>query len=194
MLVFIIFVIPFYVGSECGDTFLLIISWYMECHLGPVGLFSQVHRVFWHGSSCVLGSDFFAVTIPKYNSPTLLLLSKCCAVLIYLSLSFILVLPRLCVEHHFHMAWYSCHLTVTRLVSLVEQEVPTLPQHMCSPAVFVWVRVARSFFLCNVLFIVVCSFVLFPLTIICLLFFGLRLLLTTLVSSDFSEVHRFDSQ
>jgi hypothetical protein len=44
--VFIIFVIPFYVGSECGDTFLLIISWCMECHLSPVGQFSQVHRVF----------------------------------------------------------------------------------------------------------------------------------------------------
>jgi hypothetical protein len=34
------------VGSECGDTFLLIISWCMECHLSPVGQFSQVHRVF----------------------------------------------------------------------------------------------------------------------------------------------------
>ena len=72
----------------------------------------------------------------------------CCAVLIYLSLSFILVFPRMCVEHNFHMAWYSCHLTLTRRVSLVEQEVSTLPQHMCSPAVFVWVRVAWSLFFC----------------------------------------------
>lgn len=130
----------------------------LGCSLKFIVSFDMDQAVFW--------VVFFAVTIPKYNSPTLLLLSTCCDVLIYLSLSFILVLPKLCVEHHFHMAWYWCHLTVTRLVSLVEQEVPTLPQHMCSPAVFVWVRVARSFFLCNVLFIVVCSFVLFLLTIV----------------------------
>jgi hypothetical protein len=41
---------------------------------------------------------------------------------------------------------------LTRRVSLVEQEVPTLPEHLCSPPVFSWVRVTRSLvlFVCYV--------------------------------------------
>ena len=35
---------------------------------------------------------------------------------------------------------------VTRRVSLVEQELPTLPEHLSSPPVFCGVRVTRSGF------------------------------------------------
>ena len=36
------------------------------------------------------------------------------------------------VEHYFHIAQYSCHLTVTQRVSLVEQELLTFPEHINS--------------------------------------------------------------
>jgi hypothetical protein len=44
----------------------------------------------------------------------------------------------------------SCRLTVTRWVSLVEQEVLTLPRHLSSLHVFSEVRVARSLVFCVV--------------------------------------------
>jgi hypothetical protein len=47
----------------------------------------------------------------------------------------------------------------------VEQELPTLPEHLTSPPVFSGVRVTRSLVL-DVLLIVVCSFVLFLLVIV----------------------------
>ena len=37
---------------------------------------------------------------------------------------------------------------LTRRVSLVEQELPTLPGHMSSPPVFSWIRVTRTLVLC----------------------------------------------
>ena len=54
-------------------------------------------------------------------------------------------------------------LTVTRLVACVEQELLTLPKHMSSPPVF---RGYCVVFLRNILYIVVCLFVLFPLAIV----------------------------
>jgi hypothetical protein len=48
----------------------------------------------------------------------------------------------------------------------VEQELPTLPEHMSSTQVFNGVRVAILSFLCSVLQIVVCSFVIFLLAIV----------------------------
>jgi hypothetical protein len=58
------------------------------------------------------------------------------------------------------------HLTrLTRRVSLVEQELPILPEHPSSPPVFSGVRVTRSFVL-YILLIVVCPFVLLPLVIV----------------------------
>ena len=109
----------------------------LVCSLKFIVSFDMDQAVFWVQSFLQL--LYLDIIHPHYC---------CCAVLIYLSLSFILAFPRMCVEHNFHMAWYSCHLTLTRRVSLVEQEVSTLPQHMCSPAVFVWVRVAWSLFFC----------------------------------------------
>ena len=55
---------------------------------------------------------------------------------------------------------------VTLRVPLVEQELPTLPEHMSSTQVFNGVRVAILSFLCSVLQIVVCSFVIFLLAIV----------------------------
>jgi hypothetical protein len=40
------------------------------------------------------------------------------------------------VQHDFHIGWCSCHLTVTRCVPLVEKELLTHLQHLCSPPVF----------------------------------------------------------
>ena len=54
---------------------------------------------------------------------------------------------------------------LTQRVSLVEQELRTLPEHLSSPPVFSGVRVTRSLVLYVCLLIVVCSFVLFLLAI-----------------------------
>jgi hypothetical protein len=45
----------------------------------------------------------------------------------------------------------SCRLTVTRRVSLMEQELLILLEHICSPPVFSGVRVNRSLVLCVML-------------------------------------------
>jgi len=67
----------------------------------------------------------------------------------------------------------------------VEQEPLALPGHMSSLPVFSGVRVARSLVFC----VMFCrsSFVLFLLTIVS--FFDLRLLITPLVSSNFSYMN-----
>ena len=49
-------------------------------------------------------------------------------------------------QHHFHIRWCWCRLTVTWWVSHVEQELLTLPEHMSSSPVFSRIRVARSLF------------------------------------------------
>ena len=51
---------------------------------------------------------------------------------------------------YFHFRWCSCRLTVIRRVSLVEQELPTLPEHMSSLPVFSGVPVSRSLVFCEV--------------------------------------------
>jgi len=69
----------------------------------------------------------------------------------------------------------------------VEQELPTLPEHLSSPPVFSGVRVTRSLVLCVVFcrsLFVLLYFFLWPLC--CLSFFDLRNLITPLVSSNFS--------
>ena len=86
---------------------------------------------------------------------------------------------------------HSCLITefvtrLTRRVSLVEQELPTLPEHLSSSPVLSGVRVPRS--LVYVLQIVVCPFVLFLLAkmLCCLLFFDIRILIIPFVSSNSS--------
>ena len=71
---------------------------------------------------------------------------------------------------------------LTRRVSLVEQELPTLPGHPSSPPVFSRVRVTRSLVL-YVCFVDRCFFF-WPLC--CLFFFDIQILITPLVSSNTS--------
>ena len=74
-----------------------------------------------------------------------------------------------------------------RRVSPVEQELRTLPEHLSSPPVFSWVRVTQSLVLC-VCFVdrcLSCCFFLFG-HWCCMCFFNLRILITPLVSSNFS--------
>ena len=59
-----------------------------------------------------------------------------------------------------------CVTRLTRQVSLVEQELLTLPEHPSSAPVFSGVRVTRSLVLYVCLLIVVCPFVFFYLTIV----------------------------
>ena len=66
------------------------------------------------------------------------------------------------VQHDFHIRWWMCRLTVAWWVSHVEQELLTHPEYLSSLPVFSGVRVARYL----VLWIVVCPFVLFLLTIV----------------------------
>jgi hypothetical protein len=42
------------------------------------------------------------------------------------------------VQHYFHIRWCSYSSTVTRWVTLVEQELPTLPKHQSSPPDVYW--------------------------------------------------------
>ena len=78
---------------------------------------------------------------------------------------------------------------VTRLterVSLVEQELLTIPEHLSSPRVLVGSCFSIISFICmscRSLFVLLC-FLFWPLC--CLFFFDLRILITTLVSSNSS--------
>ena len=76
---------------------------------------------------------------------------------------------------------------VTRRMSLVEQELPTLPEHLSSPPIFSGVRVTRSLvlYVCFVwsLFVLL-YFFFWPLCY--LFFFDIRTLIAPLVSSNSS--------
>ena len=75
----------------------------------------------------------------------------------------------------------------TRLVSLVEQDLPTLPGHLSSPPGFSEVCFTWSFvlYVCFVdHFLSFCTFFFWPLC--CLFFFYLRIMITPLVSSNSS--------
>jgi hypothetical protein len=50
--------------------------------------------------------------------------------------------------HQNHVVWTGFVTRLTRRVSLVEQELLTLPEHLSSPPVFSGVRVTRSLILC----------------------------------------------
>ena len=78
---------------------------------------------------------------------------------------------------------------LTRRVPLVEQVLPTLPEHLRSPPVFSGVCVTRSLVFCVVfcrsLFVLLSLFT-WPL---CCLFFDLRIIITPLISSNSSHYH-----
>ena len=54
------------------------------------------------------------------------------------------------VQHEFHLTWCSCLLAITRRVSLVKQELSTLPEHLITTPVFNVVHVAESLVFCVV--------------------------------------------
>ena len=90
-------------------------------------------------------------------------------------------------------AWYGWEIglgfvtRLTRRVSPVEQELLTLQEHLSWPPVFSGVRATRSLVLC-VCFVDCCLSVstFFFLSLCCLFFFDLRMLITPLVSSNSS--------
>ena len=88
-------------------------------------------------------------------------------------------------KHDFHIRWYSCRLTVTHLVSLVEHELLTLPEHLVYSRFLVGLRRAPSLVYC----VVFCRalFVIF-LAIVLSVFVldDLRFLITPLVCTNFS--------
>ena len=67
------------------------------------------------------------------------------------------------VKHDLHIRWCSCRLTVRRRVTLVEQRLPILLEHMSSPPVFLFFLkgswISNFSFLCIVFHIIVCLFV-----------------------------------
>ena len=79
---------------------------------------------------------------------------------------------------------------LTRRVPHVEQELLTLPEHLCSPPVFSGVRVTLSLVLC-VCFVDRClSFcIFFSWPLCCLSLFDILILITPLVSSNSSCVN-----
>jgi hypothetical protein len=67
------------------------------------------------------------------------------------------------VQHHFHILWCSCRLTLWRQIPLMEQELHTLPKHLQSPLIAdsQWSLCSCIFcFLCIVLWTTVFSFLL----------------------------------
>jgi hypothetical protein len=104
--------------------------------------------------------------------------------------------PRIrstCLSTSWHITWFVTRLT--RWVSLVEQELLTLPEHLSSSLVFSGVHVTRSIgFIDRCLsFIYVCfvdcclSFCTFFFwSLCCLFFFNIWILITPLVSSNSS--------
>jgi hypothetical protein len=67
------------------------------------------------------------------------------------------------VQHHFHISWCSCRLTLWRQIPLMEQELHALPKHLQSPlsAGSQWSLCSCIFcFLCIVLWTTVFSFLL----------------------------------
>jgi len=54
------------------------------------------------------------------------------------------------VQHYIYIRWCSYRLTVTRRVSLVEQELLPLLEYLSTLPVFIWIRIARSLVFCVV--------------------------------------------
>jgi hypothetical protein len=84
------------------------------------------------------------------------------------------------VQHDFFIRWCSCRLTVTRRMTLEEQELLTFPEHLCSfiPG-FCGACVDQSLVFCEVFcgsLFVCLSLIFCPLY--CLSFFDLRLMIT----------------
>jgi len=83
------------------------------------------------------------------------------------------------VQNDFHFRWCSCHLTVTRWMCLVEQELLTIPGHPSSRTGFSVERVVRSLisYMCNL--VDHCLFFCPLFTIFCMTFFHLKVALNT---------------
>jgi len=113
--------------------------------------------------------DPFSHTAANYN-------------LLNYTMSFLVIM--LCTCGGFHMCCYVTRLTWR--VSLVEQELLTLPEHLSSPPVFSEVRDTRYvLYVCFVDHCLsFCTFFFWPLC--CLFFFDIRILITSLVSSNSS--------
>ena len=80
-------------------------------------------------------------------------------------------------------------LPVSIVINTWSRKLLTLPEHLRSPSVFSWVRVARSLvfrvMLCRSLCLSFCLCSFLP-PLCCVSFFDVRLLITPLVSSNFS--------
>ena len=55
-----------------------------------------------------------------------------------------------CVQHDFPIIYYSCGVTVTQHVPLLEPELPALPEHRCSSPIFSGDRLVQSLVFCVV--------------------------------------------
>ena len=87
------------------------------------------------------------------------------------------------------MTYYRvCNKKRTRWVQHVEQKLLTLPKYLSSPSVLSGSCCSIYCFLCNVLQIIVCTFV--PLLCMYCPSFDLRLLISSLVTSNFSYLPR----
>jgi hypothetical protein len=95
----------------------------------------------------------------------------------------------MCFVIYMFLLTYAYHITgfatsLTRRVPLVEQEPPTLPEHLSSSPVFSWVRVTRSLdmcMFCRSLFVLLYLF--FFWSLCCQFFFDIQILIAPLVSS-----------
>jgi len=90
---------------------------------------------------CLLGLYLIGVYISQLN-PGYYYYLLCRRFTFYLCLLYLFTHTG--VQHDFPVRWCWCHLTVRRRVTIVEQELLTLPEHLRLPRVFCGVRVARS--------------------------------------------------
>jgi hypothetical protein len=97
-----------------------------------------------------------------------------CRFMLYLCYLYLFTLTG--VQRDFYFRWCSCRLTVTQRVLIVGQELFNLPEHMSKPCSILsfCVVFCRFFFLLSF----------FVWSLHCLTFFDLRLLVTTLESSN----------
>ena len=142
---------------------------------------------------CHINTQYTCIVIMKMFTPVLkgLMLYSC--YFYYFTCTGVL--------HDFNIRWCSSRINGKRGMSLVEQifHIPHNPEHLSSPLVLCRVRVVQSFVFCAVIYIsqfVLLSvslwpwyclvFVTSPLAMILSVFFDVRLLVTSLISSNLS--------
>ena len=154
----------------------------------PLAIILSVFCQFPFGHDIVWFFSMYGFWLPRWYLKTLLALLRN-----YLPvMCFFKVNKFTCTDilREFNIRWCSSRITGKRRMPLVEQifHIPHHPGHLSSPLPCSLYSSSCSIFsfLSNILYITVCPFVSFPLAMILSVFFDVRLLVTSLISSNLS--------